>query len=154
MRYFEELPVGARFELGSMAVGQEDIVKFATMWDPQIFHLDPDAATATQFGGLVASGAHTLAVFMRLFVTGLLADAASLGSPGMDEVRWPAPVRPGALLRGSYSILSARPSASRPGWGIVHGHGELINQDSQLVLTTTMINMFARVPGDSTDDQR
>jgi acyl dehydratase len=153
MRYFEDLPVGAHFELGSLPVGREDIVEFATQWDPQVFHTDPALAAATEFGGLVASGVHTLAVFVRLFVTGLLADAASLGSPGMDEVRWPAPVRPGEVLRGTYSVVSARCSASRPGWGIVHGHGKLSNQDDQLVLSATMINMFTLAPGESADGQ-
>lgn len=153
MRYFEDLPVGARFELGSLTVGQEDIVKFATQWDPQVFHTDPELAAATPFGGLVASGVHTLAVFLRLFVIGLLADAASLGSPGLDDVRWPAPVRPGEQLRGTYSVVSARCSASRPGWGIVHGHGKLSNQDDQSVLTVTLINMFALAPGESADGQ-
>jgi acyl dehydratase len=152
-RYFEDLEAGARFELGSLPVSRDEIIAFGSQWDPQVFHTDPEGALATQFAGLVASGVHTLAVFVRLFVTGLLADAASLGSPGMDEVRWPAPVRPGDILSATYSVVSARCSASRPTWGIVHGRGELSNQQGQLVLSVTLINMFARAPGESVEGQ-
>lgn len=150
-RYFEGFQTGDRFDLGSVEVTEEDILAFATRWDPQLFHTDHAAAAATPFGGLIASGIHTLAMFMQLFATGLLCDSASLGSPGMDEVRWPAPVRPLDVLTGSYVVQSARPSASRPGWGVVQGRGELTNQTCGVVLAVTVVNMLGREEGSGAD---
>jgi len=96
------------------------------------------------FGGLIASGVHTMALYMRLFVDGVLGDSASLGSPGIDEMRWPAPVRPGDTLRARYTVASARKSRSRPEWGIVTGRATAENQEGVTVMTMSVINLFTR----------
>lgn len=145
--YFEDLPEGTLIALGSTTVKQDEIVAFARSWDPQSFHLDSRAASSSMYGGLIASGVHTLAVYMRLFVDGLLADAASLGSPGIDELRWPKPLRPGDHVTATYVVESARPSASRPEWGIVRGVGEARNQHDETVLRMTVVNLVGRRPG-------
>lgn len=145
-RYFEDLPEGTTVALGTTTVTQDDIVGFARSWDPQSFHLDPTAASASTFGGLIASGVHTLALYMRLFVDGLLGDAASLGSPGIDELRWPTPLRPDDRITATYLVESARISASRPAWGIVRGVGEAHNQHNETVLRMTVVNLFGRRP--------
>ena len=147
MRYYEDMPVGRRFEIGQASLDELDIIDFARRFDPQPFHVDVEAARSSAFGGLVASGAHTFAVFIRLFVQAVLLDAASAGSPGIDELRWPAPVRPGDTLRGTYTVIEARPSRSRPEWGIVTGLGEASNQDGRPVLSMKLVNLLERRPG-------
>jgi acyl dehydratase len=146
MKYFEDLHEDLRFDLGTTFVSEADILEFARRYDPQPFHIDPIAASASMFCGLIASGIHTLAIYMRLFVDGLLGDAASLGSPGIDAVRWPAPVRAGDTLTGTYTVVSTRVSSSRPQWGVVVGRGEVVNQDSEAVLFMTLVNLFGRNP--------
>ena len=96
------------FELGQCTVSEEEIVAFGARYDPQPFHADRVAAADSMYGGLIASGVHTMALYMRLFVVGLLSDSASLGSTGIDELRWPTPVRPGNTLRARYRVASAR----------------------------------------------
>jgi acyl dehydratase len=108
-------------------------------------HLDPNAASFTIYGGLIASGWHTGALFMRLLVRNLIADTSSLGSPGMEELRWPAPVRPGDTLTGQIEVLESRPSNSRP-MGIVRWRGELRNQSGQLVMSAIGTNFFSLKP--------
>lgn len=146
MRYFEDLPVGMSIDLGTVSLSENDIVEFARRYDPQIFHVDPIAAESSVFGGLIASGVHTLALYMRLFVDGLIIDVASLGSPGIDELRWSQPVRAGDTLRGSYTVLSARPSNSRPECGVLVGRGQAVNQNEQLVLSMSVVNLVGRRP--------
>ena len=99
------------------------------------------------FGGIIASGIHTMALYMRLLVHGLLGGAASLGSPGIDELRWPRPVRAGDTLSGTYTVLSARPSTSRPQWGVITGRGVAVNHHDETVLSMTLVNLFGRTPG-------
>jgi len=142
--YFEDFSVGRVFELGQCAVSEEEIVAFATGYDPQPFHTDRVAAADSMFGGLIASGVHTMALYMRLFVEGVLGDSASQGSPGIDEMRWPAPVRPGDTLRARYTVASARKSRSRPEWGIVTGLASAENQEGVTVMTMSVINLFTR----------
>lgn len=144
MRYYEDFPAGMKVLLGSVTVGEDEITGFARKWDPQSFHTDAEAASASIFGGLVASGIHTLALYMRLFVDGLLVDASSLGSPGIDELRWPKPLRAGDRLTATYSVLSARPSRSRSDWGVVEGMAEGHNQHGDLVLGFKVVNLFGR----------
>ena len=119
MYYFEDFSVGDTFELGSKQMSEEEIITFARQFDPQPFHVDPERAKESFFGGLVASGWHTTAIFMRLFVDGLLNKSASLASPGVDEVRWVRPVRPGDMLRARFTVLESTPSRSRPNMGVV-----------------------------------
>ncbi len=108
MRYWEDFAVGDVTELGSVDVTEREIVEFAERYDPQPFHVDPEAAVDGPFGGLIASGWHTAALFMGLFVRGILLDAASMGSPGVEQLRWTAPVRPGDRLTGRVTVTDAR----------------------------------------------
>jgi acyl dehydratase len=147
MRYFEDFTVGETIELGSYTIGRDEIVAFAAQWDPQPFHLDEAAARETPFGGLIASGWHTTVIFMRLLVEGLLNSAASLGSPGLDELRWLKPVRPGDTLRPRVTVLEATPSARNPNRGTVRWVGETFNQDGDVVMRIVGRNLFARRPG-------
>jgi acyl dehydratase len=128
-------------------LSESDIIGFAREYDPQPMHLDPNAASFTIYGGLIASGWHTGALFMRLLVRNLLAQTSSLGSPGMDELRWPVAVRPGNTLTGSVEVLEARSSNSRPTMGIVRWRGEMRNQDGVLVMSALGTNFFGKKPG-------
>jgi acyl dehydratase len=145
-RYFEDFQPGETFPLGSRAISEADIVAFAREYDPQLFHIDPEAARASNFGGLVASGWHTCAIFMRLAVDGLLRDSSALASPGVDEIRWLKPVRPGDVLRGRLDVLEAVPSRSKPDRGLVKHLGELSNQHGDVVMTIRAMSLFGRRP--------
>ena len=114
MRYWEDFQVGEVSEVGPVTVTEEEIVEFATRFDPQPFHIDPEAARQSTFGGLIASGWHTTALFMGMFVRAVLLDSASLGSPGVDEIRWTAPVRPGDTLTGRSTVIDVQPSSKDP----------------------------------------
>jgi acyl dehydratase len=131
--YFEDLTVGRVFPLPAHAVTREEIIAFAREYDPQPFHLGDGGAGLAD--GLIASGWHTCAIFMRALCDGLLLDASSLGSPGIDALRWHRPVRPGDTLSGSSTVLSARLSRSRPDRGIVHFRHEMFNQAGEPVLS-------------------
>ena len=133
-------------ELGSQSVAESDIIEFARQYDPQPIHIDPDAAGRSSFGGLIASGWHTGALFMRLLVTNLIAKTSSMGSPGMEDLRWPLPVRPGDTLTAQIEVLETRLSNSRPAMGIVRWRGEVRNQDGRLVMSATGTNFFGRQP--------
>jgi acyl dehydratase len=146
-RYFEDFHIGDVLEVGSVSVTQADIIAFATQYDPQSMHTDPGAASFTIYGGLIASGWHTVALFMRLLVDSVVAKTSSLGSPGVEELRWPLPVRPGDTLSGSMEILETRVSNSRPSMGIVRWRGTVRNQHGQLVLSLVGTNFFGRRPG-------
>src|SRR4051794_9897052 len=113
-RYYEDFVQGQRIELGSVSFSPEEIVEFATKYDPQPMHIDPEAARASIYGGLIASGWHTAAKYMRLLVDSVIGEAKSHGSPGVDNLRWLKPVRPGDTLSGRFTILDCRPSNSRP----------------------------------------
>ena len=142
--YFEDLRVGQVVDLGSITVEEEDILAFARQWDPQPFHVDPEAAKESVFGGLIASGWHTGAMWMRLYVDSLLDGAASMGSPGIEEPRWLAPVRPGDTLNGSLTVLGTTPSERRPDRGTVRIRGEMVNQDGVTVMAMTSRGHFGR----------
>lgn len=146
-RYFEDYQPGAVYEYGHVRVTGEDILDFARRWDPQPIHTDPAFAARGPFGGLIASGLHTTGICMRLFVTHYLSHVASLASPGMDELRWPTPVRPGDLLRLRATVLTARPSRSKPDRGLVHTRAELFNQRDEVVLHLLPVNILRRAPG-------
>lgn len=146
MLTFDDFEAGAVYPLGSVDVDEAEVLEFAGRFDPQPFHTDPVAAAETHFGGVVASGWHTCSMCMRLFVDGLLRDTTSMGSPGVDEIRWPHPVRPGDRLTGTYTVISTRASTSKPDRGIVNAVWELRNQDDVTVLTMHGMTMFARHP--------
>jgi acyl dehydratase len=143
-RFFEDYKPGQVYEFGSITVSEQDIVDFARQFDPQYFHIDPVKAAAGPYKGIIASGWHTISVAMRLYVKHYLPDAASLGSPGVDEVRWPIPMRPGDTLRIRISILEARSSRSRPDRGIVRAHVEAITQNDEVVLTMNVVSLIGR----------
>ncbi len=142
--YWEDLQPGQLLDLGSITPTREEIIAFATQFDPQPFHLDDQAAKASVFGGLCASGWHTCAMAMRLMVTNFLQTAASLGSPGLENVKWMKPVFPGDTLRLQHRILEARPMSKRPDVGLVRTHWEMFNQHGDQVLHMEGWGMFRR----------
>jgi acyl dehydratase len=146
-RYFEDYVAGAVYEYGYVTVTEAEILDFSRTFDPQPIHTDLEFAAAGPFGGLIASGWHTAGVMMRMFVDHYLSHVASLASPGIDELRWPAPVRPGDSLWLRSTIVEARRSRSKPDRGLVRTQAELINQNDQVVLTLTALNIIrARHP--------
>ncbi len=148
--YFEDMVLGASFDLGHCQVSEEEILQFGRQFDPQPFHIDPAAAQASVFGGLVASGWHTCSLTMRLLVDGLLAHSSSLGSPGVDNIRWLRPVRPGDTLHAVVTITEVRPSQSKPDRGAVKIHIAVSNQrddqGGEVVMTMDSFGLFARRP--------
>lgn len=142
-RYFEDYVVGASHEYGYETITQDQILEFARSYDPQPIHIDLDYAKNGPFNGLIASGAHTVAIMMRLFVTHYLSHAASLASPGMGELRWPRPVRPDDTLWLRATTLDARRSQSKPDRGLVRTSIEVFNQHDEPVLTTTAVNFLS-----------
>ena len=147
-RYFEDYIEGDVFRFGSIAVAADEIVAFAKQFDPQSFHTDPEAAKQSPFGGLIASGWHTAALMMRLFADHYLTHVASLASPGIDELRWLKPVRPGDTLSIRVTVLKAAPSKSKPDRGVVTSGIEVLDQAGETVMTLTAVNFIARrTPG-------
>lgn len=144
--YFEDFHVGVSFDLGSISVTQEEIIAFARQFDPQLFHLDLEQAKASFFGELVASGWHTCALYMRLLVDGLFSKVDSMGSPGVDDIRFLQAVRPGDILSGRFTIIETRPSKSRPYLGILRAQGELYNQHGEQVLSMVSTHFFGCRP--------
>jgi acyl dehydratase len=144
MRYWEDFAVGDATEVGPVTVSAAEIIEFASRYDPQLFHLDEEAGKASPFGGLIASGWHTTALFMGMFVRAVLLDSASLGSPGVEEIRWTAPVRPGDTLAGRSTVTDVRPSSTNARRGTVFTTNEVFNQDGVLVLTLKARGFFAR----------
>ena len=146
MRYWEDFHVGDVTELGPVTVTEDEIVEFATRFDPQPFHVDAEAARGSPFGGLIASGWHTAAIYMGMFVRGVLEGTASLGSPGVEELRWTAPVRPGDTLRGRATITDVAPSSTNPSRGTIFGSHEVVNQDDVVVMRFRSRGLIARRP--------
>jgi acyl dehydratase len=141
---FEDFEPGQVYELGSTVVTEKEIVDFARQFDPQPFHLDPEAAKASVFGGLIASGWHTGAIWMRLYVDSLLGGASGQGSSGIEELRWLAPVRPGDTLSGRLTILEVTASERHPDRGTIRIRGEMVNQDGVTVMSMVSRGRFAR----------
>ena len=144
MLHFEDFAVGQVYELGSHELTEEEVLAFARQFDPQPFHVDPDAARRSVFGGLVASGWHSAAIFMRLYVDKVLGRAASMGSPGVEELRWFLPVRPGDTLRGRVRILETSPSSLRADRGTVIAFCELLNQRDEVAMSFRARGFFGR----------
>ena len=141
-RYFEDYVAGAVHEFGAIAVEEAEIIAFATRYDPQIFHTDPEAAKKTIYGGLIASGWLTGGLMMRLYSDHYLSRVASLGSPGVDELRWLKPVRPGDTLSLRVTILETNRSRSKPDRGIVRSFIEVLNQNGEIVMSMKAVNFF------------
>lgn len=145
-RYFEDFVAGEEIALGSRAVTEQEVIAFATQFDPQPFHLDHEAAAQSIFGRLAASGWHTCSMVMRIVVDKLLSDSSSLGSPGLEQVRWLKPVYPGDTLHVAYHVKEVRPSRSKPDRGVVVSVWKVSNQHGDLVCTVEGMGMFGRRP--------
>jgi acyl dehydratase len=141
-RYFEDYVPGSGHEFGSITITEESIVAFGKQFDPQLFHTDPEGAKSTIYRGLIASGWHTASLMMRECVRYYLPRAASLGSPGVDELRWNLPVRPGDTLRVRVTILQATRSRSKPDRGIVESLFEVLNQDGKVAMSAKGVNFI------------
>ncbi|MBV9199121.1 MAG: MaoC family dehydratase [Alphaproteobacteria bacterium] len=146
-RGFEDYNPGSVFEYGEIRVEEAEILEFARRFDPQEMHVDPEAATRGRFGGLIASGWHTGALMMRLLADNFLPKRASLASPGIDELRWLRPVRPGDALRIRVTVLEATPARSKPDRGTVRTLIEVLNQDGEVVMSLKPMNIIARRSG-------
>ncbi|TAK47389.1 MAG: MaoC family dehydratase [Betaproteobacteria bacterium] len=144
--YWEDFAPGEVLEIGRHTFTEEEIIAFAVQFDPQPFHTDPEAARGTFYGGLIASGWHTCAVGMRLMVQSYIGHAASAGSPGVENIRWLGPVRPGDTITYRRVVLETRPSGSRPGIGLVRSRTEALNQHGETVMTMEGWGMFRRRP--------
>jgi acyl dehydratase len=141
-RYFEDYEPGSVHEFGSIAVTEDEVLSFGRRFDPQVFHTDPEAAARTEYGGLIASGWHTAGLMMRLYSDHYLSKVSTLASPGVDEVRWLLPVRPGDTLSLRVTVVEARRSRSKPDRGIVSSGVEVLNQRGDVVMTVTALNFF------------
>src|SRR5882757_7992327 len=143
-RYFEDYEPGATYEYGYVEVTEDDILAFARRFDPQPIHIDPEWARTGPFGGLIASGWHTGSLCMRMYIDHYLTHVASLASPGVDEMRFAVPTRPGDLLRLRLTVADSRPSRSKPDRGLIFTRMEAINQNDVTALSLLVLNMIAR----------
>ena len=139
-RFFEDYIPGSTMDCGSFTLSEADIIAFASQYDPQPFHVDPVGAKDGPYGGLIASGWHTISATMRKLVEFYVSAESGLGAAGVDEIRWPRPVRPGDTLHVRATVLEARRSSSKPDRGIVRGSVEVTNQDGDVAMTLTAIN--------------
>jgi len=146
-RYFEDYTVGDRLASAAAGISEDMILDFARTYDPQPFHVDPEAAKGSIYGGLIASGFQTLALGFRLIWDTGLFQGTSMGSPGFDELRWLRPVRPGDTLRVEAEVAEVRPSSSKPDRGIVRIAYRYLNQADEPVLTFTSMHLIKRRPG-------
>ena len=144
--YFEDFSVGRVFDSGTRQLSEQDILGFAREYDPQYFHTDPEAAKQSIFGGLIASGWQTVGVCMRLMCDSYLLESSSMGSPGMDAVRWVKPVYPGDTLRIRTTVIAAKPSSSKPDRGMVTMRWDVFNQKDELVMHMQSMQMMGRRP--------
>jgi len=145
-RWFEDYVPGAVYEFEGLEVEKEAVVRFASEFDPQPFHIDEQAAKDSPFGGLIASGWHTASLMMRILVDEYISSVASLSSPGIDELRWLAPVRPGDHLIVRATVLDARQSRSKPDRGIVRSLFEVLPPGAEPVMSMQAVNLFACRP--------
>ena len=141
-RYFEDYEPGTVHEFGPITVGEANIIEFGRRFDPQVFHTDPQAAKQTMYGGLIASGWHTASLMMRLFVDHYLSAVASLGSPGVDELRWTKPVRPGDSLSLRVTVSETKRSRSKPDRGVLFSFIEILNQRHEVVMSMKAVNLL------------
>ena len=144
--FFEDFAPGQEIDLGERTVSEEEIIAFATQFDPQPFHIDHAAAEASMYGAVIASGWHTCSMMMRMVVDGMMASASSMGSPGLDKVRWLLPVRAGDTLSVTYLTTAVKASASKPDRGVVWSTWRAVNQHGEAVCTIEGMGMFGRRP--------
>ena len=142
--YWEDFTPGRVFETATRTLSEEDIVRFAREYDTQTYHTDAEVARSSPFGGLIASGWQTASVGMRLMCDCYLLETSCVGSPGMDELRWTKPVRPGDTLRMRSTVIEAKPSGKQPNRGTVQFHWEIFNQNDELVLSIRGRQLFLR----------
>lgn len=154
MRYFEDFSKGDEYRLATITVDRDEMIAFARRFDPQPFHVDEDLARDSAFGELIASGWFTGSLFMRMFVDELLSDAASHGSPGVEELRWLKPVRAGDQLTGRVTVLDTWPSTKRADRGTVLCQSELLNQDGDVVMSLRSRGLFGRRPSGDAGGRR
>jgi acyl dehydratase len=147
MLYWEDFHEGEVREFGNTVVTRDDIVRFAAEFDPQPFHLDEAAGAKSLFGGLSASGWHSVAMAMRMMCDAYLLRSASLGSPGVEQIKWLKPVRPGDTLRVRLTVLESRPLRSKPGVGLLKSRHEMLNQHDEVVMQMEGYGMFRRREG-------
>jgi acyl dehydratase len=148
--YWEDFRVGETLEMGQHTFTEAEIIDFGRKFDPQPFHVDPLAAKQSLYGGLIASGWHTCAIGMRLMCETYLNASASLGSPGLDSLRWLKPVRPGDTVSYRRIVTEARASSTRPDMGLIKSRWEATNQQGELVLTMEGWSMLGRRPSPQT----
>jgi acyl dehydratase len=147
-RYLEDFRPGQTIELGSRQVDRDEIIEFARKYDPQPFHVDEEAGRRSIYGGLIASGWHTVAMLMRLLVDTVASRSASMGSPGIDEIRFLKPVRPGDTLSARMTVLDVVPSRSKADRGHVRASYEVFNQHGDKVMTMIGLGIYGRRPAD------
>jgi acyl dehydratase len=145
--YLEDFEPGGVFPAGSVQLFEAEILDFARRYDPQVFHVDPVAARSSIYGGLIASGWHTIAVTMRLLVDNVFGRSAGMGSPGVDEIRWHLPVRPGDTLFPRVTVLETRILRSKPDRGILRFQVDVDNQDGALAMSMVGAAFIGRRPG-------
>ena len=145
-RWFEDYAEGLVLEVGEQAVDEAEVLSFARRYDPQPFHTDPEAAARSIFGGLITSGFHTCALMMRMLADHYLAPESSLGSPGLDELRWLLPVRPGDRLSLRLTVLEARSSRSKPDRGLIRTGVAVLNQTGAEAMTLIVTTMALKRP--------
>jgi len=144
--WFEDMTVGRQFTTGGATMSEGQILDFALSWDPQPFHIDKEAAKDWGYGGLIASGFHTMVVAFRLYYAEKIINKASLGSPGFDHLRWPRPVRPGDTISVRSTVKEARESQSKPDRGIIKAHFEVLNQRGELVMEFLATQILRKRP--------
>lgn len=149
--YFEDFHPGQEIDLGERRVSEEEIIAFARQFDPQPFHIDREAAGASIYGGVIASGWHTCSLMMRMVVDGLMGSSASMGSPGLDGVRWLRPLRAGDMLRVRYLTTQVKASGSKPDRGVVWSTWTATNQHGEEICTIDGMGMFGRRPAGAGD---
>ena len=143
-RYWEDFKVGEVEQIGGKRVDQDEIIDFASKYDPQPFHIDEAAAKQSMYGGLIASGWHTCAMVMRMMCDAYMLQSASVGSPGIDNLKWLKPVRPGDTINARRTTLETRALKSKPDIGIVNNLWEVFNQDGEMVMSMQGYGMFRR----------
>ncbi|MDH3294831.1 MAG: MaoC family dehydratase [Acidimicrobiia bacterium] len=144
--YLDDFAAGQVFDLGTFSLTEDEIIEFATRYDPQAFHVDPEAAAESVFGGLIASGWQTVASVMRLLVDNLIPAKSALGSPGIDELRWLKPVRPGVEHRATYEVLEVRESRSKPDRGLIRARCITVDPDGEPVMSFVGVGMYLKRP--------